>query len=153
VHPGAPLANGCPRSRGTGAVAVSSQDVDVARRSIDAFNARQVDAFAAFTTPDFQWSPSMVAIEGEVFHGDEGVRSYFASLGDAWEEFVVVPEEFRDEAGQVIMLGALRGHGKNSGVPVDASLGMVFDFCDGKIARIRGFLDHADALRAAGLTQ
>jgi hypothetical protein len=29
---------------------------------------------------------------------------------------------------------------------------MVFDFRGGLIARIRGFLDHGEALRAAGLT-
>ena len=38
-----------------------------------------------------------------------------------------------------------------SGVSVDASLGMVFDFRAVKISRIRGYLDHAEALEAAGL--
>jgi len=37
-------------------------------------------------------------------------------------------------------------------VPVDSSLGMVFDFRDGLISRIRGYLDHGEALRAAGLS-
>jgi len=39
-----------------------------------------------------------------------------------------------------------------SGVPVDSPLGMVFDVRRGMIARIRGYLGHADALRAAGLS-
>jgi ketosteroid isomerase-like protein len=30
---------------------------------------------------------------------------------------------------------------------------MVFDFRDGLISRIRGFLDHAEALQAAGLSE
>ncbi|HMH48039.1 MAG TPA: hypothetical protein VK538_10030 [Solirubrobacteraceae bacterium] len=72
-------------------------------------------------------------------------------LSDAWEEFLILPDSFRDPTDLVIMLGRLRGRGKNSGVPVDASLGMVFDLRDGKIARIRGYLDHGEALRAAGL--
>jgi len=38
-----------------------------------------------------------------------------------------------------------------SGVPVDAPLGMVLDFRDGKISRMRFFLDHGEALKAAGL--
>jgi ketosteroid isomerase-like protein len=50
------------------------------------------------------------------------------------------------------MLGRLEGRGKSSGVPVDSSLGMVFDFRDGLISRIRGYLDHGEALEAAGLS-
>jgi ketosteroid isomerase-like protein len=132
---------------------MSHENVEIAKRGIDAFNATDVDEFTALTTPDFQWSPSMVAIEGEVFRGGEGIRAYFASLSNAWEEFVILPDRFRDLADLVIMLGRLRGRGKNSGVPVDASLGMVFDFRDGKIARIRGYLDHGETLRAAGVSE
>lgn len=132
---------------------MSEQNVEIARRGIQAFNGSEVEAFIALTTPDFAWSPSMVAIEGEIFRGSAGIRRYFASLSSAWEEFVIRPERFRDLPDLVIMLGRLRGCGKTSGVPVDASLGMVFDFRDGKIARIRGYLDHGAALQAAGLAE
>jgi ketosteroid isomerase-like protein len=130
---------------------MSQQNVEIAKRCIDAFNATDVDAFTALTSADFEWSPSMVAIEGQLFRGSDGIRAYFASLSDAWEEFLILPDSFRDPTDLVIMLGRLRGRGKNSGVPVDASLGIVFDLRDGKIARIRGYLDHGEALRAAGL--
>jgi ketosteroid isomerase-like protein len=126
-------------------------NVEAAKRVIEAFNATDVEAFAAHTTPDFEWSPSMVAIEGQVFRGSEGIRAYFASLEDAWSEFRILPETFREDADTVLMLGGLRGRGKNSGVTVDESLGMVFELRGGKIARIRGFLDHPEALRASQL--
>jgi ketosteroid isomerase-like protein len=129
------------------------ENLDVAKRCIDAFNARQVDVFIALTTPDFVWSPSMVAVEGEVFEGSEGIRRYFDSLGSAWESFLIVPDSFRELPSVVVVLGRLSGHGKHSGVPVDASLGIVFDFRDGKVAHIRGYLDHGEALRAAGPAQ
>lgn len=64
---------------------MSQENVEIAKRCIDAFNASDVDAFNALATPDFEWSPSMVAIEGEVFRGSEGIRRYFASLSNAWE--------------------------------------------------------------------
>lgn len=128
-----------------------SENVEVARRAIEAFNEIDVDRFALLATEDFEWSPSMAAIEGQVFRGDRGIRAYFASLGESWEEFRILPGTFRDLPDAVVMLGALRGRGKNSGVTVDASLGMVFDLRDGRIARIRGFLEHAHALRAVGL--
>jgi ketosteroid isomerase-like protein len=123
------------------------QNAEVAARAITAFNGGDVDAFADLTTPDFEWSPSMVAIEGETFTGREGIEMYFRKLDDAWEKFHIHVGRFRDSADQVIMLGRLEGRGKSSGVPVDSPLGMVFDFRDGAISRIRGFLDHDEALR------
>jgi ketosteroid isomerase-like protein len=128
---------------------MSQRNVDVAKRMIRAFNATDVEAFAALTTADFEWSPSMVAIEGQLFRGGEGIRAYFASLEDAWSEFLVLPDTFRHHGDTVVMLGGLRGRGKNSGVTVNESLGMVFDLRGGKVSRIRGFLDHGEAMRAS----
>jgi ketosteroid isomerase-like protein len=131
---------------------MSEENVEVAAQAISAFNRSDVDAFAALTTRDFAWSPSMVAIEGETFLGREGIETYFGRLDEAWEKFHIHRDRFRDSADLVVMLGRLDGRGKSSGVPVDSSLGMVFDFRDGAISRIRGFLDHTDALEAAGLS-
>lgn len=125
--------------------------VEVATQAIAAFNDREIDAFTALTTDDFAWSPSMVAIEGETFLGREGIDRYFASLEAVWEMFVIHVGEFREGPDLVVMLGRLGGLGKASGVPIDSQLGMVFDFRDGAISRIHGFLDHEEALRAAGL--
>jgi ketosteroid isomerase-like protein len=126
------------------------ENVAIATEAIDAFNERDVAAFAALTTADFEWSPSMVAIEGEIFRGRQGIESYFGSLAEAWEKFHIHRDGFRESGDLVVMLGRLEGLGKGGGVPVDAALGMVFDLRGGKIARIRGYLDHADALEAAG---
>ena len=131
---------------------MSQDNVEAAQLAIGAFNRREVDAFAALTSPDFEWSPSMGAIEGEIFRGGEGIAKYFENLGSAWDKFHILPDRFRDLPDLVIMLGRLEGRGKGSGVPVDASLGMVFDFRSTTISRIRGFLDHDEALRAAGVS-
>jgi ketosteroid isomerase-like protein len=129
---------------------MAREHVEIAERAIDAFNRTDVDAFTELTTADFEWSPSMVAIEGEIFRGSEGIAAYFASLSNAWKEFLIIPGTFREVGNVVIMLGGLRGRGRNSDVTVDSSLGMAFDLHGRKIARIRGFLDHAEALRVAG---
>jgi ketosteroid isomerase-like protein len=130
---------------------MSQENVEVATRAIDAFNRTDVDAFAALTTQDFEWSPSMVAVESEIFRGRQGIQKYFDSLSSAWQDFHIVLGRFHDHADLVVMLGGLEGLGKGSGVPVDAALGMVFDFRGGQIRRIRGYLDHAEALQAAAL--
>jgi len=130
---------------------MSQENVEVATQAIDALNERDVHAFAALTTPDFEWSPSMVAIESEIFRGREGIKSYFGSLTEAWEKFHIHRDGFCESGDLVVMLGRLEGRGKGSGVPVDASLGMAFGFRGGTISSIRGYLDHAEALEAVGL--
>jgi ketosteroid isomerase-like protein len=132
---------------------MSEENVETAERAIRAFNERDIDAFAALTTADFEWSPSMVAVEGETFVGRGGIDTYFERLDEAWERFHIHQGRFRDGADVAVMLGRLDGRGRSSGVPVDSSLGMVFDFRDGAISRIRGYLDHAEALRAANLPE
>jgi ketosteroid isomerase-like protein len=129
---------------------MSQGNVEVATAAIEAFNVADLDGFAGCTTPDFEWSPSMVAIEGTIFRGREGIKSYFRSLNGAWERFHIHRGSFHEAEDVVVMLGRLEGLGR-SGVPVDSSLAMVFDFRDGAISRIRGFLDHDEGLRAAGL--
>jgi ketosteroid isomerase-like protein len=127
------------------------QNLTVVEHAIATFNAHDVETFVALTTRDFEWFPSMSPVEGESFVGHEGVRRYFERLADAWEYFRVSPETFREGPDLVLALGRLEGRGKSSGVAVDASLGMAFDLRDGTISRIRGFLDHAQALREVGL--
>ncbi len=129
---------------------ISGLNVEIVKRGIAAFNRGDVVAFAALTTHDFEWYPSMGAIEGQAFLGREVIDRYFGNLDDAWEAFTILPGDFRDHADTVPMLGRLEGRGKESGAPVDAPLGMVFDSRSGAISCIRGYLDHDDALNAAG---
>jgi ketosteroid isomerase-like protein len=136
---------------------MSEANVEVAKRSIDFFNRRDVDAmldiYDALFTADCEWYPAMWAIEGEVFHGREGMVEYLRRLTDAWEEIRIVVEEFRDLGDRVLALGRLEGRGSSSGVPVDSPWAIVDDFRSGKACRLRVFLDHGEALRAAGLSE
>jgi ketosteroid isomerase-like protein len=126
-------------------------NADVARQAIAAFNASDSEAFAAVTTPDFEWSPSMSPVDGEVFVGREGIERYFVGLRGAWEHFHVLPDEVREGPDLVLVLGTLEGRGKGSGATVHSPLGMAFDLRAGLISRIRGYLDHDTALEAVGL--
>jgi ketosteroid isomerase-like protein len=130
-----------------------SDNLDTTRRAIAAFNARDIDAFAAVTSEDFEWVPSMSPVEGEKFVGTAGVHRYFEMLDGAWEHFHVLADRVHVREELVLVLGRLEGRGRSSGADVHASLGMAFDFSRGSIARIRGFLDHDEALRATDLIE
>jgi ketosteroid isomerase-like protein len=95
----------------------------------------------------------MTAVEGEIFWGREGIETYFGRMRDAWDEFRAVGSEFRDLDDRVLWRGRLEGRGRVSGVPVTAPLDILYDLRAGKISRMHSFLDHDEALRAAGLTE
>ena len=127
--------------------------MEIVQRGIEAFNRRDIDALDDLMTPDFEFITAMAGIENEIVRGREGVGRYFESLDDAWEEFVLVPGEFRDLGDSVLMLGRIEGRGRGSGVQVETPDGVIYDFRDGKVCRTRAFLDHGEALRAAGLAE
>jgi ketosteroid isomerase-like protein len=130
---------------------MSQESVEVVKRLMAAFNDRDPDTFAGSTTPDFEWTTSMAAVEGEVFVGRAGIDTYFGRMKDAWDEFQTLADEYRDLGDRVLLLGRLNGRGRISGVPVSAQLDILFDLRRGKISRMHSFLDHDEALRAAGL--
>lgn len=120
---------------------------------MEAFNARDVPRFTSLTAPGFEWLPSMIAVEGQSFGGPEGVAVYFEMLAGAWSYFHVSAERYLQRDGLVLLLGRLEGRGLTSGATVDSALGMAFDVRDGAITRIRGYLDHDEALVAVGLAE
>jgi ketosteroid isomerase-like protein len=128
--------------------------VEVARRVVDAYNRRDVDGlFAEFATPDFEWYPAIVrALDGGGYRGRGGVEEFAVDTRENWEELQSVAEEFRDLGDRVLVLGRLKGRGKGSGVPVDAPMANILDFRDGRIWRARVYLDLAEALRVAGVS-
>jgi len=130
---------------------VSEQNVEVVRRALEAFSAGDASAFASLATPDIEWKTGLGAVEGEVFHGHEGVATYFGRLASAWDSFRFVVHEWRDLGDVVLVLGHLEGHGRGGGVPVQSPVGAVWDLRDGKIWRLRAYLDHDVARRTAGV--
>jgi ketosteroid isomerase-like protein len=132
---------------------MSRENMKIVRQLIDAFNRRDVEAFAQTTTPDFEWSTSVMAVEGEIFLGREGIDAYFLKMTEAWEEFLAVGDELRDLGDRVLFSGRIEGRGRGSGAPVGAPIDILYELRLGKISRMHSFLDHDAALRAAGLSE
>src|ERR1700730_1997220 len=112
---------------------MSQAHVEIAKRGIDAYNRRDVDAFADLTTPGYEWFPALAIVEGGGFRGREGIETYFEDMRNHWEEVRVFTDELRDLGDRVLLLGRVQGRGRGSGLQVDSPLGVVFDFHGDKI--------------------
>jgi ketosteroid isomerase-like protein len=132
---------------------MSQENVRTAERLMAAVHRRDVDGLAGVTTPDLEWFPVFAAhVEGDVYRGRDGIARFLGEVDETWEEFRPVVAEYRDLGDRVLGLGRLKTRGRGSGVPIDSPWGGVYDFRDGRVSRIRTYLDHAEALRAAGLS-
>src|SRR6476659_525558 len=130
------------------------ENVETARRWADAFNRRDLDALMETVTPDFAFLPAMAdTVDGNSFQRREGMEAYFVDVDSAWEELRLIYDEYRDLGDRVLALGRLEGRGRGSGAVVETPQGAVGDFRDGKLSSVRSYLDHGEALRAAGLTE
>jgi ketosteroid isomerase-like protein len=133
---------------------MSEANVEIVKRAMDAFNRGDVDLIADLTTPDFEWFPALPGnVEGGGYRGREGIETYLREIRDTWEELRIFGAEFRDLGDRVLVLGRAEGRGRGSGVPVDTSHGFVVELSGDKMSRVRTYLDHDDALRAAGLAE
>jgi ketosteroid isomerase-like protein len=133
---------------------VSQENVELVERALDAFNRRDLDSYDDFYTPDYQWFPALTGtIEGRSYVGREGMELWSVEASDTWEWFTVITDELRDLGDRVLGLGRIAGRGRSSGVQLDAPMGMIVDFRDGKISRARNYLDQAETLRVAELSE
>ena len=133
---------------------MSEENVEIVKGAVDAFNRHDSETFADLTTPDFEWFPAMAGTaEGGGYRGRDGIEKYLVDIGEAWEEYRVFAEEFRDLDDRVVMLGRIEGRGRGSRAWIDSPTATIFEFLKGKMSRVRTYLDHGDALRAAGLSE
>ena len=129
-------------------------NVAVVRRMVDAFNRDDVDSVVAAFDADCEIVEPTEMPDRPVggFRGHDGIRRWMANLRDvAGVAFEPRSYETRDE----LVLCELESHGRGraSGAPMRWTSFAVFEMRGGKIARVRAFLDLADAREAAGLPE
>jgi ketosteroid isomerase-like protein len=136
---------------------MSQENVEVVRKFIVAARSgdpRAIEAFLAVSDPSIEHTRLPAASGPETYCGHDGVRRWFTDMADLWREWRNEIEELA-EAAQDTVAARVRfiAVGKDSGVPVEARLGLVCVVADGKVLRSRTYATGEEALEAAGLSQ
>jgi ketosteroid isomerase-like protein len=127
---------------------MSQDTVAFARKLVAAFNRRDVPALAAMVTEDFQWVTWTSTVQPTVYHGADGLASYFRDA-DVWEVLNLEVREYRDLGDEVLVVGVFHARGGGSGVEIHAPYYSAFFTRGGKLARVLSFQTEAEALAAA----
>jgi ketosteroid isomerase-like protein len=131
---------------------MSQQNVELAYRSVDAFNRRDLDALLALMDDDVEGAPPLASIEGD-YHGHAGIRRWWESLFSGLPDFTIEVVELRDRGDLTVAVLSNRAHGAFSDTPVEQKLWLVGEWRNRKVVWWQTFRSEAEALEAAGLRE
>jgi len=135
---------------------MSQENVESFKRGVEAYNRRDAQGLIEELDPTVEWHPALLVMLGgepSVYRGHEGVRELLRDTDETLAEIHVEFSEIRDPGDQIVAIGHIHTRGKASGAVTESPLGYVADFRDGKVTRIRRYLDPEEALEATGLSE
>ena len=135
---------------------MSQQNVEIALQQVEAVNQQDADAFVATVSPDVEWHDSAFwSGVSRTYRGRAEVREWFDEVVvEPWERLHCEIKEITEAADDRLFFGGhLTARGKGSGVDTELHFWTVNWIADGKVTQRKVFLERAEALEAAGLSE
>jgi ketosteroid isomerase-like protein len=133
---------------------VSEQNVELHRRAIEAYNARDVEAWIALGDSQIEFHSAFSEVGGAVYRGHDGARKLFKDIEDVWgNEIRIEPEAYFDLGEHTLGFFVVRGRGRVSGAEVAMSNTLVTRWRDGLQVYAKFYLDRQEALRDLGVSE
>ena len=129
------------------------ENVEIVRRSLDAWNQRDLESWRSFVHFDLEvdWSRSRAPFRG-VYRGLSRVETFWDLFWSAFENVQIETHGFTEVDSEVVVPNTAHMRGRD-GIEVTARSALVFKVEDGQITRLRMFQEQAEALEAAGLEE
>jgi ketosteroid isomerase-like protein len=89
--------------------------------------------------------------EGRLLRGLGEIMEDYENVEKTWDEHQIEPQEFIDAGDRVVVFLREYQRGKRSGIELVVETAVVVDLRHGRIVRIQGYMDRAEALEAVGL--
>ena len=135
---------------------MSRENVETFKRALDAYNRRDIDGFLQAFDPAVETRPLTLATFGQeaaVYRGHDGLRQFVRDVDETLIDVQVEQLDIRDLGERLVATGRLRGRGRASGAEAESPVGWLVEFKDGRVVRMRDYLDPKEALEAAGLSK
>ncbi len=138
---------------------MSGENLELVRSVVDAFQdaLKREDPGAVFDcpslAPDSEWWPAADLVGPESYRGREGFVAFWKTWTEDFEGMSIEPERFFAAGDdRVVMVARQYATGKASGVTTEMHFASVYELEDGKVIRIRNYLDVDKAFAAAGIS-
>ena len=132
---------------------MSQENVEIVRRSIEAWNARDMAAFLAefHRDAELDWSRSRAPFRG-VYRGRAEQQRFWEVFWSTFADVQIEVHSFTESGPDVVVSNTAHMRGRD-GIEVSASSALVDTVENGRITRLRLFQEQAEALEAAGLSE
>lgn len=89
------------------------------------------------------------ALTGQVFRGEQGVNRWIAEIDEQFEEWDLSIEDVDEVSpGRLLIRGAVRARGRQSGVDLDQPITWITEVRDGRMTLLKNFMGPDGELRA-----
>jgi ketosteroid isomerase-like protein len=133
---------------------MSQENVEIVRAGYEALNRADLDAWTAGYHQDAELHELATMPDSAIHRGHGGLRAWIENARGLTDgDFGFEVEEIVDAGDLVVVRARAHARGRVGGVPIDMRVYHVFDVDCGKIRRVRGFVNEADALAAVELSQ
>ena len=126
---------------------MAEQDVETVKAAYQAFTSGDLEGAASDMADDVEWWSSEEVPPGGTYRGRDEVVQSWATIPDHYDDFTVEPKEYADAGDKVLVVGTLRGKGKN-GNAFESRYAHVFWMGDGKVVRSEFHSDSAAEAKA-----
>ena len=132
---------------------MSQEDVEVVRRSVEAWNRRDLRAWLAFFCSDAEldWSRARGPLKG-VYRGHGELEAFSDEFWSTFEDSQLETYGWAQAGCEVVYSNTVHMRGRQ-GIEVAAKSTLVNTIENGQITCIRMFQQRAEALEAAGLSE
>ena len=135
---------------------MSQENADVVRLLVARWNAGEhaPDAIADYVAPSFELESPFSTLAGEPYRGFDGIEEWRREIDEQFSEWRIDLEDVREAGDAVVAAGLVHGRGRASGIGVEFAAAVVAHFGgDGRIERMRIYLNTTEALKAVGLAE
>ena len=126
---------------------MSEENVELVRRIYDAWE--RDESARDFIAADLEYVNPSYAVEPGTRRGSKSL----AVVRDTYEDFKIKVERIIDAGDETVVLAQYAASGPSSGIPVSGEHGYVWTVEEGLAVRFQWFRSHAEALKAAGLSE
>ncbi len=131
------------------------ENADVIKRGFEAFANGDLDGVKETWHDDFRWegtNDDRLLLGGRL-EGKDTVAEALGKIGDSWEDFSAVPDEFHESDDTVIVLGHAGGKAKETGKQVKYPFVQVWRMREGKATEVLALSDTFELAKALGIAE
>jgi ketosteroid isomerase-like protein len=132
---------------------MSQENVEIVRRSIEAWNGRDLARWFATFHPDAEldWSRSRAPFKG-VYRGRDGIETFWEVFWSTFSDVQIEIHSLTQAGSEVVVSNTAHMQGRE-GIEVVARSALVNTVENGQITCLRLFQEESEALEAIGLRE